>query len=241
MDKKVERTTTPISRIMRLETRSGQHGMTLIEIIITVAIIGLIMGLSLGIFRDYDEAALEETADRLVGTIKYVYNEAAIKNQYYRLVINFEDQSFAVEASSEPFKISATQEGVPETNQSTAANIEEVGASLENDKAEEEETAEEPSLPSEAKFSGTSSYLLKPIQLPSGIRIKDVFVAHLDKKVEAGKTSIYFFPNGWVEKAVINLTDEGGDNFYSIETFSNTGKAKIRTEYLDYKAEEGEK
>lgn len=219
--------------------RKNQQGMTLIEIIITVAIIGLIMGLSVGVFRDYSDAALSETADRLMGTIKYVYNEAAIKNQYYRLVINFEDQTFSVESSPDPFKISATQEGTPEEDKTAAASIKEVGAGIGEEPSEAESPAATP--PPGGTFSGTASYLLKPVKLPDGIRIKDVYVAHLDKKVEAGKTAIYFFPNGWVEKAVINLTDEKGENNYSLETFPSTGKTKIRTEYLDYKSEEEEK
>ncbi len=216
----------------------NQGGMTLIEIIITVAIIGLIMGLSVGVFRDSSDAALSDTADRLMGTIKYVYNEAAIKNQYYRLIIDFEDQSFSVEASSEPFKISATAQGTPEVEKGASADIKGVGEDLKGNSLEESPPEEPKSPPPGGSFSSTSSYLLKPIKLPEGIRVKDVYIAHLDKKVEGGKTALYFFPNGWVEKAVINLSDEKGENFYSLETFPSTGKAKIRTEYFEYKPEE---
>ncbi len=211
--------------------------MTLIEIIITVAIIGLIMGLSVGVFRNSSDSALSEASDRLMGTIKYVYNEAAIKNQYYRMVINLDDQTFAVESSPDPFKISSTQEGIPEVDVSTNANIKEVGADLKTDTTEEEEEVAPPPLMG-STFSGTSSYLLKPVKLPDGVRIKDVYVDHLDKKVESGKTAIYFFPNGWVEKAVINLTDEKGEINYSLETFPSSGKTKIRTDYFEYIPEE---
>lgn len=215
--------------------------MTLIEIIITVAIIGLIMGLSVGVFRDSSDAALSEASDRLMGTIKYVYNEAAIKNQYYRMVINFEDNSFAVESSPDAFKIAATQEGTPEEDQSASANIKDVGEGLKSGEAGGEDGTEAPPPPAGGTFSGTASYLLKPVKLPEGVRVKDVYVAHLDKKVEGGKTAIYFFPNGWVEKAVINLSDEKGENVYSLETFPSSGKAKIRSEYFEYKPEEEEK
>ena len=108
-------------------------------------------------------------------------------------------------------------------------------------KSENAEQTEETPPPTGATFSGVGSYLLKPIKLPDSIRIEDIYISHLGKKVESGKTAIYFFPNGWVEKAVINLSDEKGENFYSLETFPSTGKTKIRTEYLDYKPEEGEK
>src|SRR5262245_39984422 len=116
--RKVGRITTPTSRITRsqnsgtLFSLGSQAGLTLIEILITVAIIGLIMGLSVGLFQDWFETALSEAAGKLAGTIRYVYNESAVKNQYYRMVIDLNEQTFSVESSTEPFKIAATDEGV---------------------------------------------------------------------------------------------------------------------------------
>jgi len=205
--------------------------MTLIEIIITVAIIALMVGLSVGVFQDWADAKLSETSSQLAGTIKYVYNEAAIKNQYYRLVIDMSDQSFSVESSPDPFKISATEEGTAEKPEGT-----EEAPAPPSEGAEGEAEGKAP--PTKAGFSSTVSYLLKPIKLPEGIRIKDVYVAHLGKKLEGGKTAVYFFPNGWVEKAVINLADEKEETFYSLETFPVTGRTKIRTEYKEFQPEE---
>ena len=207
--------------------------MTLIEIIITVAIIALMVGLSVGVFQDWADAKLSETASQLSGTVRYVYNEAAIKNQYYRLVIDMSDQSFSVEASPEPFKIAATEEG---TSPPEAEGSEDTPVAPEG--SEEEGSSEGKPPPAGGGFSSVVSYLLKPIKLPEGIRIKDVWVSHMGKKVEGGKTAVYFFPNGWVEKAVINMTDEKEEIFYSLETFPASGKTKIRTEYWELKPEE---
>jgi len=212
--------------------RRRERGLTLIEILITVAIIGLIMGLSVGFFRDSSEDALERVSNQLAGTIKYVFNESAVKNRYYRLVIDLSNPSFSVEASAEPFKVAATDEGV-------AAPPE--GGTLPEapPPSPEGEAATQPA-PGGGTFSGAVSYLLKPIQLPESLRIKDVYVAHADKKIEEGKTAIYFFPDGWVEKAVINLSDEKGEVFYSLETQPISGRVKIRNEYYDYKPEKEE-
>jgi len=209
--------------------------MTLIEIIITVAIIALMVGLSVGYLGDWTDSKLSETSSQLAGTIKYVYNEAAIKNQYYRLVIDMNDQSFSVEASPEPFKISATEEGTAPPSETESATPPPPTPADDSAAAPDGE-AKAP--PVGGGFSSVVSYLLKPIKLPEGIKIKDVFVSHVGKKLEGGKTAVYFFPNGWVEKAVINLSDDKDETFYSLETFPITGKTKIRTEYFEYKPEE---
>ncbi|MBL7684431.1 MAG: prepilin-type N-terminal cleavage/methylation domain-containing protein [Deltaproteobacteria bacterium] len=221
---------------MKLNLSKSQSGMTLIEILITVAIIGLIMGLAVGIFND-TSSKLSDLATQLSGTIKYVYNEAAVKNQYYRMLIDLNDQSFSVEASSEPFKIGNNEEGTADLEDEKLKPLSEKNEPAPADSAPPTEEASG-APPAPGTFSSVSSYLLKPIKLPDSIRIKDVYVKHSEKRVESGKTAIYFFPNGWVEKAVINLSDEKGESFYSVETFPMTGKTKIRSEYFDYKPEE---
>lgn len=214
-------------------TLHAQSGLSLIEILIVVAIIGLIMGISVGYMGDWTDSKLSETSSKLAGTIKYVYNEAAVKNQYYRLLIDLNAQTFSVEASSDPFKIGRGEEGMESTGEGEGI------ASPKSEATPEPEGAEPPKAA--GGFSATGSYLLKPIKLPEGIRIKDVFVAHAQNKIENGRTAIYFFPNGWVEKAVINLSDDKGEAFYSLETNPSTGKTKIRTEYFELKQEEEKK
>lgn len=206
---------------------------------IVLAVVALIYGIAIVTLYDSPDTSLAKTSSELAGTIKYVYNEAAITRQFYRLVIDFENRSFSVEGSKTPFKISASEEG----------SDPELGQGSEQTNPSSDENSRSSSPPSEAGeatppensgsgFSQTISTLLKPLKLPENIRVKDVYVAHYGKKIEGGRTALYFFPNGWVEKAVINLTDEKGELFYSIETFSATGKTKIKNEYFDYKPEE---
>ena len=181
--------------------------MTLIEIIIVIAMVGLLLSLGVSVLTDWFEDNLTKITSQLSGTIRYVYDESAVKNQTYRLKIDLNSQTFSVEAAAGPIKV-------------------------EKNEAKHSEEAE--ASPEKESFAAVSSYLLAPIQLPEGIRIKDVYVTHENKKIDAGVTAIYFFPNGWVEKAVINLTDEKEEHFYSLETHSLTGKTTIRNEYLDY-------
>lgn len=216
----------------------AKSGFTLVEILIVVAIIALIMGVSVGYLGDWTDAKLSETSGKLAGTIKYVYNEAAVKNQYYRLLIDLDAQSFSVEASGEPFKIGRGEEGTEPTEEGAAAPSSSNKEAAANEGEGSPPSASPEGPPAGGGFSAVGTLLLKPIKLPEGIRIKDVYVAHAGKKIESGRTAVYFFPNGWVEKAVINLSDEKGETFYSLETNPSTGKTKIRTEYFEFRPEE---
>ena len=201
-----------------------QSGITLIEIIVVIAIVLLLLSLGIGVLTDWFEAELSKTASELAGTIQYVYNEAAIKNKYYRLKIDFSNQSFSVEASPNAFKIENSPEGV---SAPSSENL------TPNEASSHPQENPEQAPSKQEGFSQVSSYLLKPIRLPEGIRIKDVSIAHANKKIENGVAAIYFFPNGWVEKAIINLCDDKEENFYSLEIHSLTGKTTIRNGYFD--------
>ena len=47
----------------------------------------------------------------------------------------------------------------------------------------------------------------RQLRVNKGIKFKEVWVQHRDDSVTKGQVAIYFFPLGWSEKAVIELTD----------------------------------
>lgn len=192
-------------------------GMTLIEIMITVAIIGGIMALAATVMFPSDDAKLRDEATRLAGTIKFVYNEAAIKNKYYRLAFNLEENSYRVESSSEPFFVSTE---TPEDQKAAKKKP-----------AEGEGADGEGAAP--PAFTAEEGIMVKPVKLANGLKIKDVSVLHSPERREVGTVYVYFLPNGWAEPMVINLSDEGEETFYSLQINPLTGKANIRSEYLE--------
>ncbi len=203
--------------------KSYSPGMTLIEIMIVTALIGGIMGMAAYIMFPGDDARLRDEATRLAGTIKYLYNEAAIKNQYYRLVFDLDERSYRAEVSSEPFYVS-----MPEEDQKK--NTPKATPRPQGDQQGE--------APPEAAFAEVEALGLEPVQLATGTKIKDILVTHLPERVETGKVELYFLPNGWTEPAVIHLSNDEEDLFYSLEVNPLTGRAKIFGEYLEINPEQ---
>jgi general secretion pathway protein H len=197
------------------------RGMTLIEIMIVVAIIGGIMGLATYVMFPGDEAKVRDAASRLAGTIKFVYNEAAIKKKYYRLAYHLEEGSYLVESSTQPFTVAIEEEGSGKTKQKT-----------ENKKNQTDSESQTPANPSEnGGFTAEESLMVRPVQFPTGVKFKDITVMHSPDKIEFGTAYSYFLPNGWAEPVVINLSDQDEQSFYSLEVNPLTGKSIIRAEY----------
>ncbi|HEX5034787.1 MAG TPA: hypothetical protein VFW62_09920, partial [bacterium] len=92
--------------------------------------------------------------------------------------------------------------------------------------------------PEGASFAQEEGSLVRPVRMPAGIKIKDISVMHLPARVEQGKVEVYFFPNGFVEPSVINLTDEDEENFYSLQLNPMTGRVRIRSEYFEVNPED---
>ncbi len=213
---------------MKTKILKSNRGFSLIEIMVTMGIIAVILGMSTSLLTNSEDEKLSDVSSRIATSIKMIYNESAVKGQYFRLKIDFNENTITPQYSAEAFKISTEDEEIK-------ASQEEINSSSEEDAASTEETA-----PKES-FSEVDLSLLKEIKLPSGIKFKNVFVSHVPTAVDSGQVFVYFFPNGWVEKMVMNLCDENEEIFYSLETFSASGKTRIKTSYAEMKWEEEEK
>lgn len=197
----------------------SQRGFTLFELIVAIAIVGLVMGVVVSQMGSYLDLDMKKSSNRLGTTIRYLYNKAATEGLYIRLIFNVDERTYWVEATTDPTKISADMQATGEQGEDQ----------------KEGEAAEEGGLPKlkypKPRFGKVDSFLLKATKLPDRVFIKDVFVEHRPTGVEDGLVAIYFFPNGYVEHAIINLRNEDNDYFYSIETNPISGAVSIRNEY----------
>lgn len=202
--------------------RRGSGGFTLFEIIVAIAVVGLIMGVAVSQMGDFLEWDLKKATNKMAATIRYLYNKAATEGLYLRLVLDLEEQTYWVEATSDPLTVRRGAGG---------ASLARGG---EGEEPAEEETAEGeiPKLkPPKPTFGQVDSHLLRPTKLPGSVFFKDVQVEHREGTVGDGKVAIYFFPNGFMEEAIINFRDEGDEVYYSIRTHPLSGRADIEAGY----------
>lgn len=215
-----------------------KRGFTLFELIVAITIVALLMGVVISRVDDLLDLEMKKTSNKLASTIRYLYNKSATEGIYMRLVFDMEAQSYWVEATSEPFILESAE------TMKTKKEKEEEEKEKENKEAEEAAPAVEetegassaaPKIPKleirKPTFTQTESYLLKPTKLPNNVFFKDIMTEHHITPIEGGEAAIYFFPNGYVEHAIINLRDEDDEVFYSLETNPITGVVNIENEY----------
>jgi len=209
----------------------SERAFTLFELIVAIAIVGLITGIVAARMDDLLEIDMKKASNKLAATIRYLYNKSATDGLYMRLVFDLNEQTYWVEATTDPTQVSADMDLVDEDERERPKEAPPEGEV-------EGKAVQEPVSPGELKlkypkpsFGPVDSFLLKPSKLPDSVFFKDIYIEHLPSVVEGGQAAVYFFPNGFVEHAIINLRNEDDDYFYSIETNPISGQVSIENEY----------
>lgn len=229
-----------------------KSGFTLFEILVAMAIMGLVLGIVVSNMSDFLELDMKKAANKLAATMRYIYNKSATEGCYIRLIIDFQEQTYWVEATTDPVLVEKEDESDRKRSKKEDKKKKEEQEKKEKEgkkdgekeaaeaKGEEAAEGEGPKKlkPKEPVFGQVDSSLLRPTRLPETIYFKDVYVEHLSAPVDGGKVAIFFFPNGYVEKAVINLRDENDELVYSLKTSPLSGEVGIENYYRNF--DEGE-
>lgn len=85
-----------------------QAGITLIEILIVLAVMGLMVGMVVIGFGAGRQAEVGRATNQIANTIRYGYDKARVGGDYYRLVINLDDSTFALQVGDDAMYLPAT-------------------------------------------------------------------------------------------------------------------------------------
>lgn len=199
----------------------SEKGFTLIELSVTIVIVLIVLTLVVTGVSNIARSDLSTSANKVAAAVRYLYSLAALNNMSYRLVIDFQDNSYWGEVVTEK---SGCKEFLLPSEEEKKFSLKSVIKVLK--KEDEEEGAE--TAPAYTEFKDN---LLTRKSLPNRIKFSAVASLHQPEPASEGRAEIYFFPSGYVEKAYIYLAHE--DSIYTVETVPLMGTARVHSEELD--------
>lgn len=185
-----------------------KNGFTLIEIMVVLALIAGITSILVSRLSRALDWDLKNTSRRFASVIQYLYQKAGSEGVTLRIVFDLEKQAYSVEGTTDLVSL-VREEEVPKDKEGEKKSV----------------------------FSPKEIKLLGSLSLPKGVFFKDIWVEHQLEKRTAGQAYLYFFPHGYVERAVINFRNKKDNANYSLEVFPLGGKVKIEPNYKEPRIE----
>ena len=213
-------------------------GFTLIEVILVVAIIAVVVtGATFGLGA-VTRTRLRSSAFKVTSAARFAYNRSLTRGTTTRLLFDFEKNTMAIEETDTPVTL-ATDEQLEADPGQAVDPWDLARARLE--KPLDPVQPRSPFQPITNQYGKVlERYTAQPVG--DGISVQALISPHETDKRTDGEGSLYFFPGGLTEHAVIQLTDSS-ETVYSVEIHPLTGNARIHNfayEPLDELDDEGD-
>jgi general secretion pathway protein H len=215
----------------RAVLRAGQRGLTLIEMLIVLLIVGLIMWSASMSMGAASQAEVVRSTNQLASMIRFAYDRARFTGQYYRIHIDFDERSFQLQRAEAAMYLPATgrdgkifvrdereveqrtrrdQEAAESYYSTLAAAV--YGAAGDPDQASDPYAVQQRDVPRQRpplfeafEDDQTLGDLGKPIKFPDGVEVISVQTDADAKPITEGEADLYFFPRGQTQLAAIQL------------------------------------
>jgi general secretion pathway protein H len=215
----------------RAARRAGQRGLTLIEMLIVLLIVGLIMWSASMSMGAASQAEVVRSTNQLASMIRFAYDRARFTGQHYRIHIDFDERSFQLQRADEAMYLPATgrdgkifvrdakdadrraqrdQEAAESYYSTLAAAV--YGAAGDPDAPADPYAVQKRDVPRQRpplfevfEDDQTLGDLGKPIKFPDGVEVLSVQTDADIKPITEGEADLYFFPRGQTQLAAIQL------------------------------------
>lgn len=225
-------------------------GFTLVETVITIAILALAAAVVVPAVGNVTRAELRATSSKLAGLIRSTYDTACLEGQIHRLTFDFDKRSIDVTATTQVLAFEPGSNILAEAAKMDASTsaFNDLALALSAEIAEQREMDgdSEPNavgalfgisrlagmggMADEEAFGAGGASL----DLADGVHLLDVWVQGMDDPQSEGKAYLYFFPHGYTQEALIHLEDNDG-HVFSVKIAALTAKTTIRVGYLEPK------
>jgi general secretion pathway protein H len=222
---------------------------------VVLGIIALLMGGVVVGMRSLAKTDLRQTASQMASSIRYLFDRARSSGKYYRMVIDLDAGRYWAEQSDNRFLLVREKRGGPQQGRGpaedegpdagaqpslTRAPSSALAGSSASAEGSDDATEEGAKLvdangnlklgQSKAVFKSFKESNLKPVELKKAVRVADVYTPKQREPFTSGRAYVYFFPQGFGERAIIHLSD-GKDSYYSLVVHPLTGRVVVRGGY----------
>lgn len=202
---------------MRPGRAAAARGFTLIEMLVVLAIVVMIIGLALSSIGDTGTTKLRVQSNRLAAALRHTYSRSVAHGLYMRMVFDLDANAYWVEASDQPIFLPAVKRN--EGDDPDAPTKEEEEQAKIDERRSKNDTPHF-RLP-RAKFQ--TDGVIPKVTLERGVELHGVLTSGQEEEFFNGKAYVHFFPNGWVEPAIIHISD-GEEAFFTLVVDPLTGK-----------------
>lgn len=91
-----------------MRSKRAQRGITLIEILIVLAVMGLMVAMLVVGFGAGRSAEISRTTNQIANTIRYGFDKARVNGQYFRMVLDLDSGTFSLQAAEDAMYLPAT-------------------------------------------------------------------------------------------------------------------------------------
>lgn len=215
-----------------------QSGLTLIELSITLLIVGLLFAAVVPSIEGVTGVRARQSASRMTGVIRYMYNESALSGRSCRMVFDLDAKSYWAECAQGNYTLESERENARDgAKDEDPAEKEKLDRELETSSSSgfsvddaDAMKAEKERILKRADFSDFTDDTVGKQELPKGVDLQ-VWVDHQREKYSKGQAYLYFFPQGYTERAQIYVSS--GDTIYTLKVAPLTGKVKVVPDELE--------
>ncbi len=206
--------------------------MTLIEVMMVIALIGMLISVGLPKFDQLTRANVRTSVRRLGALVKYCYDQAVLSGKLHRIHVDLGGTYLDKNSN----KVEKEQKWTLEMAEGDALPEEKIKAELLEDVQAQEKQKEKDQEKNEKKTADAflPAQDAKKHYLPKGIKIVSVKSWRLgeNKGVTKGDIGIYCFPNGFIDEATITLQEFNKPKsvLFHVKTRSLTGRVDIDAE-----------
>lgn len=186
------------------------RGLTLIELLVVLAIVALVAAMAGPALAGMTGANARKAAGELAGSMRALFDIAALRNATCRMAIDLDARTF--EAECAPGN-AAVRPGEDEDD-------EELGLRF-----SDESDPEIRRVLARSEFGKFKDRLIPKRELPGAARFGPVHLEGRRDAVESGTVYVYFFPGGQAQRAWVPVVD--GKHEFTIVTEPFTGRARV--------------